>query len=160
MATGGGVGESSIKTGSLIHDSSRMNSEQYWDAYSLRIIEEFDLPKSFKLKTWGDLDDKTKESVEKFRKSLMMATGGGVEDLKAGQNIQVVFEDHDLEVTAKIISIKGDDVKLKYFDNNYNKNITFTASKEYNYENGKIVIGDSYEIFSKYEKNGYRWSYL
>jgi hypothetical protein len=75
-AKGGRVGESSIKTGSLIHDSSRMNSEQYWDSYSLRIIEEFDLPKSFKLKTWEDLDDKTKESVEKFRKSLMMATGG------------------------------------------------------------------------------------
>lgn len=147
-------GRSSIKTRSLIHGASLMNSEEYWNSYSIQIIAEFNLPKSFKLKTWEDLDDKTKESVEKFRKSLMMAKGGSAEEYRKGGNITSI-EKRVAEVNEMIK--KGNELGIEVID----ESGTWQAPMKYKpikYSNGILYIEyDELDLYKHNKGQGSIW---
>jgi hypothetical protein len=75
--------------------------------------------------------------------------------MKKGQAIEIEFEDVGVKVNGEVKSVKGDSVKVSYFDEYYDKTIIFTVSKE-DFENGKLVVCDSYEIFSEHERSSDR----
>lgn len=95
--------------------------QAFWDAEYMDIIKQLDLPSSFKIITWNDLDDKTKEEIRNYyTNNYMKRYPAKTEENEQGDDFAsqkfAAFKTEPVKENAKIgdmITVSDDLVKMK-----------------------------------------------